>query len=54
MSVSQKFEAGGMFPLFTWPAVDGGKVTPAAGKDWRLPLSIAVRIVRSAQSIFMT
>ncbi len=36
MSVSQKFEAGGLFPLFTWPVVDGDRVTPAAGKDWRL------------------
>lgn len=25
-----------MFPLFTWPSVDGGKATPAAGKDWRV------------------
>jgi peroxiredoxin len=36
MSVAQKFEAGGLFPLFTWPAVDGGMVTPAAGRDWRV------------------
>lgn len=36
MSVPNKFEAGGLFPPFTWPAVGGGSVTPAAGKDWRV------------------
>lgn len=36
MSISKKFEAGSLFPVFTWPAVDGGKVTPAQGEDWRM------------------
>lgn len=36
MSTSNKFEAGGAFPTFTWQSVAGGAVTPASGKGWRL------------------
>ncbi|MBA3511117.1 redoxin domain-containing protein [Sphingomonas sp.] len=36
MSVPIKFGAGAMFPIFSWPKVGGGAVTPGAGVDWRM------------------
>lgn len=32
----QKFKAGATFPAFSWPAVAGGTITPAAHPGWRL------------------
>lgn len=36
MSSWRRFEAGAVFPVFSWPSVDGGEVTPAAGAEWRM------------------
>lgn len=36
MSVLNKFQAGGLFPSFTWPSIEGTAVTPGTGVDWRL------------------
>lgn len=36
MSIPSKFEAGAIFPDFTWNSVAGEAVTPASGTGWRL------------------
>lgn len=36
MSISNKFDAGGAFPDFTWESVAGEAVTPASAGGWRL------------------